>query len=139
MSITSISGTVGAVSSEQKSLNQTFSQQDFFKLLIAQLKYQNPLQPTENNDFMMQVTQFGMLEALQALKTTGDEMLKAEVMQLIGTKVAASLPDNSTVSGTVSSVKFCEGVPYLTVEGQQVRLSQIQEVYPNQDGESVEP
>jgi flagellar basal-body rod modification protein FlgD len=139
-----VSGTTSTGNSVQNSTRQTFNKEDFLKLLVTQLKYQNPLQPTDNNEFMMQLTQFSMLETLQALKTSSDEMFRVEMMRLIGTRVEAALPGGEgTISGIVSSVKFQEGVPYLNVDGRQVSLSQILEVSRDpdaaQEGGAVEP
>ncbi|MGI6649826.1 MAG: flagellar hook assembly protein FlgD [Bacillota bacterium] len=144
MSTAPVSGTTSTGNSVQNSTRQTFNKEDFLKLLVTQLKYQNPLQPTDNNEFMMQLTQFSMLETLQALKTSSDEMFRVEMMRLIGTRVEAALPGGEgTISGIVSSVKFQEGVPYLNVDGRQVSLSQILEVSRDpdaaQEGGAVEP
>jgi flagellar basal-body rod modification protein FlgD len=40
---------------------------DFLKLLITQLRYQDPLQPLDQNQFLSQTAQFSALEELQAI------------------------------------------------------------------------
>ena len=39
----------------------------FLKLMVAQLKYQNPMSPTDPSAMMAQTAQFTMVESLQAI------------------------------------------------------------------------
>lgn len=47
--------------------------QDFLKLFVAQLQYQNPLEPLKNEDFIAQLAQFSSLEELVNIR---DEISK---------------------------------------------------------------
>ena len=47
----------------------------FLKLLVAQLKYQNPLEPTDSAAFMAQTAQFTVVEKLDALTKNNAELL----------------------------------------------------------------
>jgi flagellar basal-body rod modification protein FlgD len=46
--------------------------EDFLLLLVTQLKYQDPLQPTENTEFVAQLAQFSSLEGTQNIKESLD-------------------------------------------------------------------
>ena len=48
----------------------TFDKQGFLKLLVAQLEHQDPMNPTSNEQFMSQMTQFSMREELQNMGTS---------------------------------------------------------------------
>jgi flagellar basal-body rod modification protein FlgD len=43
---------------------------DFLKLLITQLRYQDPLEPLDQNQFLSQTAQFSALEELQSIGTS---------------------------------------------------------------------
>lgn len=49
----------------------------FLKLLVAQLKGQNPLDPKDGAEFVTQLAQFSSLEELINIRTTLDDMAKS--------------------------------------------------------------
>ena len=72
------------ITSQQKTKSEgigkeTLDQQDFLNLLVEQLKNQDPLNPTDNADFMAQTTAFSQLNEMQTMNTTMNTML--EMMQ----------------------------------------------------------
>lgn len=44
------------------------NENSFLQLLVAQLQYQNPLQPVSNTQFVTQLAQFQMLSVLQGIQ-----------------------------------------------------------------------
>ncbi|MBE3595465.1 MAG: hypothetical protein IMW86_00300 [Hydrogenibacillus sp.] len=56
---------------------KTLGQDDFLKLFIAELKYQDPLSPMNDREFMAQLTAFSTLEQLIQLNAKIAEMQQA--------------------------------------------------------------
>jgi flagellar basal-body rod modification protein FlgD len=90
-----------------KKNNGDFNKDDFLALLVAQLKYQNPLSPTDPTSMMQQSVQFSMLEALQQIaeaSASGGTRDLLQATSMIGRRVTWF--DGSTnVSGVVTGVK----------------------------------
>lgn len=112
------------------------SQSSFMQLLVQQLKYQDPMSPMSNTQFLAQLAQFTALqqatattqtegEILTAVQSLSMEMNASLAHQLIGAKVSIA-SDGKTVSGTVSSVQLSsKGEPQVTVNGISYSLSDV--------------
>jgi len=91
----------------------------FLKLLVAQLQYQDPMSPTDNQQFVQEQAQFSMVEGVTNLETTMKQMQATEQMSqatgMIGTTVDYTAADGSTATGTVSSVSNSNGAITLQV------------------------
>lgn len=57
-----------------KRANDELGQAQFLELMTAQLKYQDPLQPMENGDFLGQMAQFGTVSGINDLNNTFNSM-----------------------------------------------------------------
>ena len=105
-------------------------QDAFLKLLVAQLRNQDPLSPVKDNEFMLQMAQFRIIEQLDKLNQTmayqaGVHSL-VQASSLIGKEVTALTGDDGTqVTGSVSKVELRDGEIVLTVNGQPVYLSEV--------------
>jgi flagellar basal-body rod modification protein FlgD len=102
---------------------------DFMKLLIAQLKNQDPMKPMEDKEFITQLAQFSSLEAMEKMTQqmedlTGSQML-VQAATLIGKQVTAKLENGDVVSGTISQVKMISGQPTAVVNGREIDTSLI--------------
>ena len=83
----------------------------FFKLLITQLQYQNPLEPMDDRDFIAQIAQFSALEQMQNLNHSFSYSMG---FSLLGKYISAAVTDEQTgeirsVSGEVTSVHLSPG------------------------------
>jgi flagellar basal-body rod modification protein FlgD len=85
---------------------------DFMKMLIAQLKNQDPLNPMDGKDFAAQLAQFSTVEqlmnmstSLSGMSTSISGMNNAQMATLIGNEVIAQ-GNSITVNGAVSSLSY---------------------------------
>ncbi len=59
---------------ETKKANSSLDKDAFLQLLVAQMKYQDPLQPTSNTEYISQLATFSELEEMQNL-TSGSRIV----------------------------------------------------------------
>ena len=64
------STTASSLAKETKKSGSTMDKEAFLKLLVAQMKYQDPLEPTSNTEFVSQYAQFSSLEQMQNMSAT---------------------------------------------------------------------
>ena len=104
----------------------------FLQLLVAQMRYQDPLNPTDSGQFLAQSAQFTALEKMQEVADQTAQLLSAQVAfgasGLVGREITYTATDGSTVSGSVSGVTFGADGPVLDVGGTQVPLAHVQSV-----------
>ena len=62
------------------SLSATSIQADYMKLLITQLKNQNPLEPLDNNEMASQLAQFSQLQQLESMNSNFENVLTTTKM-----------------------------------------------------------
>lgn len=108
---------------------QTINQNDFLKLLVAQLAAQDPLNPVSNAEFAAQMAQFSTLQATKTMQTNlaGVESSQAvlQANSLLGRSVQVQSAEGVTDSGVVSAVVIRAGMPSIIVNGQPYALSQV--------------
>jgi flagellar basal-body rod modification protein FlgD len=94
-SSTTDTGNTKIFEASQKKLGK----QDFLQLLVTQLKYQDPLSPTENTEFVAQLAQFSNLEGTQNINTSIEGLAKKlETMVSEQANSATSISNSSATS-----------------------------------------
>lgn len=108
---------------------KTLSQQDFLKLLVAQITSQNPLQPNADLGSIAQMAQFTALEQarqMQAdLQQLRDQQQWLQAAALLGRPVAIAGDDTARIEGVVQAIQLEAGEPRLVVNDQLYRLDQV--------------
>ena len=104
----------------------------FVKLMVAQLKDQDPSNPTDSAAFLAQTAQFTSLEKLTDVAEQTSQALSAQLAfgasGLVGRTVTYTGADGAAKTGPVTSVRFSNTGPMLEVAGAEVTLSSITNV-----------
>ncbi len=99
-----------AVNNNETKAGGTLDKDAFLKLLVTQMQYQDPLEPTTNTEYMAQLAQFSTVEELQNL---GSSFAASQSLGMAGQYVILNVPDAagniSQVSGLVDYVTMKEG------------------------------
>jgi len=97
---TALAPSVKASGAAPTTSGPSLGKQDFLKLLITQLRYQDPLNPLDQNQFLAQTAQFTSLESLQnidrglaSLQTTMAGSALTQAANLLGKTVLATGAD----------------------------------------------
>ena len=108
-------------------------QEDFLRILLTQLRFQDPLEPVDNREFIAQLAQFSALEVNRQQSEKIDTLLTMEnanqALALMGKNIEVRGSETAGV-GEVTAVSFATGEPRLSVRTPtttliDVRLSSV--------------
>ena len=122
----------------------------FLKLLVAQLRYQDPLNPNDPSDFMATTAQFTTIEKLEELTEQGASNAivtgLSMASSLVGRRIAYVGIDDVSRSGVVNSAAVVGGEVRLLTDDGPVSLtdvtaigSSLDEPGPSIPAEATEP
>ncbi|MCI9150261.1 MAG: flagellar hook capping protein [Lachnospiraceae bacterium] len=102
----------------------------FLQLLVAQMKYQDPLQPTSNTEYISQLATFSSLEEMQNLNAT---MRDSQAASLVGKQVIMRVVSETTgttnrVTGNVDYIMRENGKTYLSINGDLYNIEDLESV-----------
>jgi flagellar basal-body rod modification protein FlgD len=113
---------------------KTLNQDDFLKLVLAQLTNQDPLNPQKDTEFIAQMTQFSALEQSKSMQQdiaklqTDQQFLQANSM--LGRVVTLQDDQGNLINGTVTAIDVQAGTPQLVVNNQDYDLSAVLSITP---------
>ena len=132
-----------SIPSSQRTTSEDLGQDDFLKLMVEQMRNQNPLDPQDNSEFFSQIAQFQTLDAMnvisEAITTLVEISGLSNASSLIGREVVASIeqsadpetgfprPDQE-VTGIVDKVTFDSNGAVLHVGPLAIPASAIVEI-----------
>lgn len=124
-----VSGSSGTINTSGSSSNGTLDMDDFFQLMVAQLKNQDMYNTSDNTEFISQMAQFSMVQALADLSELS---MTSYGVSLIGKEATIAKIDDdgkvSSIKGIVESVNFYNGSTQVVVEGKSYALSSVMSV-----------
>lgn len=121
-------------STSQSSLNKAenanaMDKDAFLQLLVAQMKYQDPLQPTSNTEYISQYAQFSQVEQMNNMAASMDLQ---RASQLVGKEVYVK------TTGSNGETKYVQGkVDYVVYENNKAFLSINESLYSIDDLDTV--
>lgn len=127
---------VGTSTSGDKGVDTKADKDMFLKLLVAQMKYQDPSKPTDASAFLAQTAQFTLVEKMGQLADAQEAAASSNQLQaatnLVGSTVTWSVKDDKGVTsdktGVVDAVTIKGGVPSLSVGTATITLADITKV-----------
>ncbi|WOC31269.1 MULTISPECIES: flagellar hook capping FlgD N-terminal domain-containing protein [Caproicibacterium] len=128
-----VTGTSGStsVTTTSKKNNSNLDSSDFLQLMVAEMKNQDFMNPTDNTEYISQMSQFTATQAVQELTENSKTSYAAS---LVGKEVTASSSTSSgttdTTTGIVRKVSLInnEYVVYVGDNGKTYSLDQINSV-----------
>lgn len=121
-----------SMTGDGRNVGGTMGKTDFLMLLSAQLRFQDPLNPTSDADFAAQLAQFSSLEQMQNMNETLSAMASYQAYNLVGKFVVAqAFVDNifTEIPGIVDSIFTRKGVTYAQIGEYPVPISSITDVF----------
>lgn len=120
-----VTGTAGpsATSSTEADKNM------FLELMVTQMRYQDPLNPTDSSEMLAQTAQFTALEKMEAVAEQMAMMVSTQMAfgatTMIGQTVRWYDADGVEQSGTVQGTTYLSSGPVLSVDGQSVAITDV--------------
>ncbi|WP_051538054.1 flagellar hook capping FlgD N-terminal domain-containing protein [Butyrivibrio proteoclasticus] len=128
---------VNSKSKETQELEKTkqatptgYDKDSFLQILVAQMKYQDPLEPTSNTEYISQYATFTQVEQLNNM---ANSMALSRASEMVGktvtiTQTNAENGTTSQVQGVVDFVTYSGNKAYLNINGTNYSIDDVTEV-----------
>ncbi len=113
-----------------KDSGENVSTGTFLKLIVAQMQYQDPLEPQSNADFVAQLAQMNSLTQMQLMNSS---LGASKAIGIVGQSIYAEILNSKTgmidvYYGTVESVVMKNDTAYVVVDGYAIAIDDIMAV-----------
>ena len=109
---------------EGKAKVSSLGKDEFLNLLVTQLQYQDPLEPSNDTEFIAQMAQFSSLEQMQNLNNTFSSFMS---YSLVG-KYATAEYGTGSIEGYIESIVNAGDTTYAVIDGTSVDIDEIYKV-----------
>jgi len=119
-----------SLSTQKTESSSSLDKEAFLQLLVAQMKYQDPLEPTDNTEYVSQLATFSELEEMQNM-VASNELSRAS--GLVGQEVICKVTNSSTgaseyVQGTVDYVVYENNKAYISIDESLYSVDDVHQI-----------
>lgn len=130
-SITAASSISSSSSSSSTISGISIDTETFLTLLVAQLTYQDPLEPQTDTEFITQLAQMSTLEEMQGISSN---MESIQAYSLVGKYAYAEVTDSDTGTtsyyyGTIDSIVNDSGTYYAIMDDDAIEVGNIIQIF----------
>lgn len=120
MTVPAIGSSTGTQSTVSKA--QTVDYQSFLRLLVAQMKNQDPTAPMDSTDYVAQLATFSQVEQSVQINAKLDGILQASTFAQAGDLIGREIESaDGKIKGTVESVRlYSDGIMAKLTDGQEL-------------------
>lgn len=120
--VTSETGSTTATNQSQTEKTK----QMFLKILVAEMQYQDPTNPTDNTEYVKEMASLSQVESLQNMQSSIEEDTSNN---MAGKYVTVTDDDGNSVEGKVEYVTTVDNVKKVSIEGKLYDVDNISSVY----------
>jgi len=129
----------GTTQLDSGSARGTVSREEFLNILVAQLSYQDPLEPMDNAQFAQQIAQIESMRTSEELSNGIESLVRQQQVSsagdLIGKYVRAADGEGGQVEGMVDSIAIDRTGVYLKVGEYIIPIGNVFEIQPEPPSE----
>ena len=126
---TTAAGTKGTGEEANRKAGSAMDKDSFLQLLVAQMKYQDPMEPTSNTEYIAQYAQFSELEAMNNLSSNMDlQRATSLVGKEVIVKSTGASGETVFTQGKVDFVSSEGTKAFLTVNGKKYNIDDLDSV-----------
>ncbi|MBE3587830.1 MAG: flagellar hook capping protein [Thermoanaerobacteraceae bacterium] len=111
---------------------QELDKDAFLQILVAQMRYQNPLSPMDGNQFMAQMAQMTTMEQMVNLSKNMELLLRTQELSLsaslVGQQVTVVNGEGQDVTGRVEKISIDEKGIKVVVDGVAYDYDRVKEI-----------